>query len=77
VHAQIRLPEPVEVAADAGRLLRPIGVQDGVGEVAASEAGTNHSRTSVQARYPADRMDELFLCRHSAMRLRPVLAAQG
>jgi hypothetical protein len=39
--------------------------------------GTNHSRTSVQARHPADRMDELFLCRHSAMRLRPVLAAQG
>jgi hypothetical protein len=39
--------------------------------------GTNHSRTSVQARHRADRMGELFLYRHGAMRLRPALAAQG
>jgi hypothetical protein len=28
-------------------------------------------------RYRADWQGELFLCRHCAMRLRPVLAAQG
>jgi hypothetical protein len=31
----------------------------------------------IQARYRADRLGELFLCRHCAMRLRPALAAQG
>ena len=31
----------------------------------------------IQARYRADRLGELFLCRHCAMRLWPALAAQG
>jgi hypothetical protein len=39
--------------------------------------GTNHSGTSVQARHRADRIGELFLCRHCAMRLRSALVAQG
>jgi hypothetical protein len=36
-----------------------------------------HFLAAVQARYRADRLGELFLCRHCAMRLRLVLAAQG
>ena len=32
---------------------------------------------AVQARYRADRLGELYLCRHCAMRLWPALAAQG
>jgi hypothetical protein len=32
---------------------------------------------SVQARYRADRLGELYLCGHCAMRLWPALAAQG
>jgi hypothetical protein len=32
---------------------------------------------AVQARYRADRLGELYLCGHCAMRLRPALAAQG
>ena len=31
----------------------------------------------IQARCRADRLGELFLCRHCAMRLWPALAAQG
>jgi hypothetical protein len=31
----------------------------------------------VQARYRADRLGELYLCGHCAMRLWPALAAQG
>jgi hypothetical protein len=36
-----------------------------------------HFLAAVQPRYRVDRLGELFLCRHCAMRLRPVLAAQG
>jgi len=36
-----------------------------------------HFLAAVQARYRADRLGELFLCRHCAMPLRPALAAQG
>ena len=32
---------------------------------------------AVQARYRADRLGELYLCGHCAMRLWPALAAQG
>ena len=32
---------------------------------------------AVQAGYRADRLGELYLCRHCAMRLWPALAAQG
>ena len=32
---------------------------------------------AVEARYHADRLGELYLCRHCAMRLWPALAAQG
>ena len=32
---------------------------------------------AVQARYRADRLGELYLCRSCAMRLWPALAAQG
>jgi hypothetical protein len=77
VHAQIRLPEPVEVAADADACSGQSEFRMVSAKLPRPKPGTNHSRTSVQARHPADRMDELFLCRHSAMRLRPVLAAQG
>jgi hypothetical protein len=32
---------------------------------------------AVEARYRADRLGELYLCRHCAMRLWPALAEQG
>jgi hypothetical protein len=50
-----------------GRLLLAVAVQDG---------GQHAQRLAWQGGW-GDRLGELFLCRHCAMRLRPALAAQG
>jgi acetyl esterase len=50
-------------AEDPGR---PLGV-----------AGDSAGASLTAARYRADRLGELYLCRHCAMRLWPALAAQG
>jgi len=56
---------------------RRLGAHGVAAEEPAGVQVNEHVLAAVQARYRADRLGELFLCWHCAMRLWPALAAPG